>query len=118
MKVLLVDDHPLVLAALQAVIQTIGADTTVVGVDSAATAQGHGISVLPTFIAADYLKRGDLVRVLEAWTVPPIAIHAVYAQTRSLPAKTRALIDFLVERFGPQPYWEKLCSGEPAGNPE
>lgn len=85
---------------------------------AAATAQGHGISVLPTFIAADYLKRGDLVRVLEAWTVPPIAIHAVYAQTRSLPAKTRALIDFLVERFGPQPYWEKLCSGEPAGNPE
>jgi DNA-binding NarL/FixJ family response regulator len=39
MKVLLVDDHPLVLAALQAVIQTIGADTTVVGVDSAAGAR-------------------------------------------------------------------------------
>ena len=39
MKVLLVDDHPLVLAALQAVIQTIGSDTTVVGVDSAAGAR-------------------------------------------------------------------------------
>ena len=39
MKVLLVDDHPLVLAALQAVIQTIGSDTTVVGVDSAAAAR-------------------------------------------------------------------------------
>ena len=35
MKVLLVDDHPLVLSALQAVIRTIGSDTTVVGVDSA-----------------------------------------------------------------------------------
>ncbi|CAD5372380.1 Transcriptional regulator, LuxR family [Rubrivivax sp. A210] len=35
MKVLLVDDHPLVLGALQAVIQTIGRDTEVVGVDSA-----------------------------------------------------------------------------------
>ncbi len=39
MKVLLVDDHPLVLSALQAVIQTIGSDTTVVGVDSAAAAR-------------------------------------------------------------------------------
>ena len=39
MKVLLVDDHPLVLSALQAVIKNIGADTTVVGVDSAAGAR-------------------------------------------------------------------------------
>jgi DNA-binding NarL/FixJ family response regulator len=39
MKVLLVDDHPLVLSALQAVIQSIGSDTTVVGVDSATAAR-------------------------------------------------------------------------------
>jgi len=39
MKVLLVDDHPLVLSALQQVIQRIGSDTTVVGVDSAAGAR-------------------------------------------------------------------------------
>ncbi|MBC7939605.1 MAG: response regulator transcription factor, partial [Chitinophagaceae bacterium] len=39
MKVLLVDDHPLILSALQAVIQTIGSDTTVIGVDSAAAAR-------------------------------------------------------------------------------
>ncbi len=39
MKVLLVDDHPLVLSALEAVIQTIGSDTTVVGVDSADAAR-------------------------------------------------------------------------------
>ena len=39
MKVLLVDDHPLVLSALQAVIQGIGSDTQVVGVDSATAAR-------------------------------------------------------------------------------
>ena len=39
MKVLLVDDHPLVLSALQVVIQSIGSDTTVVGVASAAAAR-------------------------------------------------------------------------------
>jgi DNA-binding NarL/FixJ family response regulator len=39
MKVLLVDDHPLVLSALQQVIQNVGNGTTVVGVDSAAAAR-------------------------------------------------------------------------------
>ena len=39
MKVLLVDDHPLILTALQTVIQRLGDDITVVGVDSAAAAR-------------------------------------------------------------------------------
>lgn len=39
MRVLLVDDHPLILQALQAVILTLGDDVTVVGADSAAQAR-------------------------------------------------------------------------------
>ena len=39
MKVLLVDDHPLILSALQAVIQSVGHGVTVLGVDSAARAR-------------------------------------------------------------------------------
>jgi DNA-binding NarL/FixJ family response regulator len=39
MKVLLIDDHPLILAALQAVIQGLGDDVTVVGADSAKAAR-------------------------------------------------------------------------------
>ncbi len=39
MKVLLVDDHPLILSALQAVILNVGSDTQVVGTDSAAAAR-------------------------------------------------------------------------------
>ncbi|MFY9513705.1 MAG: response regulator transcription factor, partial [Rubrivivax sp.] len=39
MKVLLVDDHPLILSALQAVIRGLGDDVTVVGVGSAAAAR-------------------------------------------------------------------------------
>jgi DNA-binding NarL/FixJ family response regulator len=39
MKVLLVDDHPLILAALQSVIRGLGDDVTVAGVDSAAEAR-------------------------------------------------------------------------------
>jgi DNA-binding NarL/FixJ family response regulator len=39
MKVLLIDDHPLILSALQTVIRGIGDDVTVVGVDTAAGAR-------------------------------------------------------------------------------
>lgn len=41
MKVLLVDDHPLILSALQGVIRGLGDDVTVVGVASAAELRSH-----------------------------------------------------------------------------
>lgn len=73
---------------------------------AAITALGQGISLLPAFIVAEQIASGALLRVLPEWTVPAIAIHAVYPQTPLLPAKTRALVDFLVEHFGPEPKWE------------
>lgn len=39
MRVLLIDDHPLILAALQTVIQGLGEDVQVLGADSAAQAR-------------------------------------------------------------------------------
>ena len=68
---------------------------------------GIGIARLPTFIVADHLRSGRLQRILTSWTLPPIAVYAVYPKTRTLPAKTRRLIDFLVDRFGPEPYWDR-----------
>jgi DNA-binding NarL/FixJ family response regulator len=48
MKVLLVDDHPLILSALQAVIQGLGDDVIVVGAGSAREAR-HTLAVDPEF---------------------------------------------------------------------
>ena len=72
-----------------------------------AAAAGLGICLSPTFLAWQLLKRGELVRVLPEWEVPDIAVNAVYPAGRAIPAKTRSLIDFLVERFGPEPYWDR-----------
>jgi DNA-binding transcriptional LysR family regulator len=66
-----------------------------------------GVARLPTFIVEDHLRSGRLRRVLPDWTLPSLAVYAVYPQTRALPAKTRRLIDYLVERFGPDPYWDR-----------
>lgn len=82
---------------------------------AAAAIEGAGITMLPAFIVFDAVKEGRLVEVLGDWPSPPLGIYAIYAQTRAVPAKTRVLIDFLVERFGPLPYWEKACTEARAG---
>jgi DNA-binding transcriptional LysR family regulator len=53
------------------------------------------------------LRQGQLVPLLrEFQVVPESAIYLVYLPNRTLSSRVRALIDFLVERFGPQPSWE------------
>jgi DNA-binding transcriptional LysR family regulator len=74
---------------------------------ASAASAGMGVARLPTFIVEEHLRSGRLRRILTEWTLPSLAVYAVYPHTRTLPAKTRRLIDFLVERFGPEPYWDR-----------
>ena len=68
---------------------------------------GHGIVVLPTFIVWQSLAAQDLVPVLESYTPPTLNAWAVYPQSRYLSQRARRFIDFMVERFGENPYWDK-----------
>lgn len=74
---------------------------------ASAAVAGLGICLSPSFLIWQRLQRGELVPVLPRWQIPDIGVHAVYPAGRTLPAKTRSFIDFLVERFGPEPYWDK-----------
>lgn len=67
---------------------------------------GHGIVMLPTFIAWRSLAAGQLVPVLESWPPASLNAWAVYPQTRYLSQRARVFIDFLATRFGDQPYWD------------
>jgi len=67
---------------------------------------GHGIAMLPTFIVWQSLAKGQLISVLESWLPDPLSAWAVYPQTRYLSQRARLFIDFLVERFGDNPYWD------------
>ncbi len=76
----------------------------------AAISAGLGIGILPLYMAADALKQGRLVPLLSQYQVSPeSAIYLVYLPNRTLPSRVRALIDFLVERFGSTPSWETGC---------
>jgi DNA-binding transcriptional LysR family regulator len=73
----------------------------------AAVAAGLGIGILPLYMAGDALRQGQLVPLLRQFqVVPESAIYLVYLPNRTLASRVRALIDFLVERFGSTPSWE------------
>lgn len=58
---------------------------------------GAGIAVLPEWIVHDDLQQNRLIRLLPDYDMPRQGIHAVYPQTRHVPAKVRHFIDFLRE---------------------
>jgi len=68
---------------------------------------GHGIIMMPTFISWKAIANGELIPILSDYITPQLNAYAVYPQTRYLSQRTRVFIDFLVERFGENPYWDK-----------
>ncbi len=67
---------------------------------------GLGLIMAPTFIVGPDLLAGRLETVLTDYGDDAGAVFAVYPHKRHLSAKVRAFIDFLAERFGPEPYWD------------
>jgi len=72
-----------------------------------AAAEGLGVIVQPTFLVYEWLRAKKLVRILDGWTIDDSTVYAVYPNRQFLPPKVRSFIDFLLERFGPEPYWDK-----------
>jgi DNA-binding transcriptional LysR family regulator len=68
---------------------------------------GHGLVMLPTFIAWRALQSRALVKVLPEYKITSVAAYAVYPQNRFLPKKSRVLIDFLVDYFKDNVYWDE-----------
>lgn len=68
---------------------------------------GGGLIYVPTFAVADAIEAGQLDVVLAGWARPPIAMHAVFPDTRHMPARARAFVDFIVSQFGDPPPWDR-----------
>jgi DNA-binding transcriptional LysR family regulator len=73
----------------------------------AAALRGFGLAVLPSFLVGRDFQSGALVSVLEAFMPQDSAVYAVYPHARHLSPKVRAFVDFLAERFAPDPYWDR-----------
>ena len=73
-----------------------------------AAAAGRGVVVSPTFYVGPMIREGRLRRILGNYDLPTLGIYAVYPQTPHVPPKVRAFVDFLVQRFGRKPDWERF----------
>lgn len=60
---------------------------------------GHGIFMRSLWEVAPLLREGRLRPVLDDWCLPASDIHLVFPTRAHLAAKTRALVDFLLQRF-------------------
>lgn len=60
---------------------------------------GMGVTYLPAFIVEQALADGRLVKLLEAWTPPPLQLSAVYPQHRQIARPVQAFVEFLRERL-------------------
>lgn len=81
----------------------------------AAAEAGLGLCLLPSFIAAPALERDAVEPVLTGFAAEEGALHAVMPPGRATTARVRALVDFLVARFGPEPSWDPCWSTREAG---
>lgn len=72
----------------------------------AAVEAGRGLAMLPSFIAARSIEAGRAEVLLRDYPVEEGALHAVMPPGRAVTARVRALVDFLVRRFGPEPDWD------------
>jgi DNA-binding transcriptional LysR family regulator len=64
---------------------------------------GCGIAIVNDHFALSYAERGELLRVLPEWRVTSVDLWAVFPGRRLMPAKTRAFLDALTEKFtGPE----------------
>ena len=68
---------------------------------------GQGIALHSHWHVHEDLRAGHLEVVLPDYTLPESGIYAVMPQRRLMPPRVRAFIDFLAERFGEVPPWER-----------
>lgn len=65
---------------------------------------GYGIMLRSLWDVAPLLERGDLLRVLDEWSMPDADIHWIAPYRAQVPRRIRLLVDFLVERFRDEPW--------------
>jgi len=75
-----------------------------------AAVAGLGVTMMPTFILGDAIRRGKLTMMLEDYDLMDSHVYVVYASRRFLPAKVRVFVDFLKQHIKDPPYWDNMLT--------
>jgi DNA-binding transcriptional LysR family regulator len=72
-----------------------------------AVVAGLGIAMHSVWHVHEQLRSGQLQVLLPDYSIATTGIHAVMPQRRLVPPRVRAFVDFLAERLGTRPPWER-----------
>jgi DNA-binding transcriptional LysR family regulator len=73
----------------------------------AAARAGMGVAVLPRYVAHESLRAGQVRALLEAWTLPPQEMHAVFPSPKLVPGKVSGFVEWLRGQFDGA-WWERF----------
>lgn len=76
-----------------------------------AALMGLGVAMLPMPFVERGLRTGELVRLLPEWFQDAGAVWLYYPSKKLLPPKTRAFIDFVLERFRTEKFAQRMQVG-------
>ena len=68
---------------------------------------GYGLALKSLWEVGEDISAGRLIVVLPDFPPLGYGIYALYPHSRFVPARVRFFIDFLAEKYGPKPYWER-----------
>jgi DNA-binding transcriptional LysR family regulator len=68
---------------------------------------GLGLAWRSTWEVGEDLRSGALVSVLDTYAIEDNDVYAVYPSRRNVATKVRVFVEFLRERFGELPYWDR-----------
>jgi DNA-binding transcriptional LysR family regulator len=77
---------------------------------------GHGVAVLPWYVARESVADGTLQPLLEAFALPAQELHAVYPSPKLLPSKVATFIAFLQSRLADvdgHAWWQRDVGAAP-----
>lgn len=70
-----------------------------------ACAAGLGVAHIPDFVSAPAIKDGRLIEILQPYRPSTSGVYALTPAGRHMPSRLRVLIDFLLDRWGPDHDW-------------
>jgi DNA-binding transcriptional LysR family regulator len=80
-----------------------------------AACAGAGVAMLPTYLAAPWVRAGTLVALLPHASARDLSLYAVYSSRKHMSAALRSLLDFLAGQLGPEPAWDQPASPQAPG---
>ncbi|MDU9036262.1 LysR family transcriptional regulator [Pseudomonas corrugata] len=77
---------------------------------AAIMAAGGGVGITPYYVAAPYVRRGELIPVLPQFTAERFSITALWPESRRGSPNVKAFIAFLLELFPATPAWDEAVN--------